>query len=204
MGVLTWKRHDWAVVLGLGLGIALAARADVSSPVAVTIDVRDEQPDGGFVAALKVVVVGAPPNVAKISASAVCDGVLKGSGSAEWPIASLVAGRALEFSLGLRPVGWGEGSLTARAEAYDAQGKRLFGSADTLFVLRTPDSVLRGRSSVFELKRQKLELDRRNGKLTEAEYQSEFGKLMRGAELRFERELREAEKAKPTPARPPR
>ena len=68
-----------------------------------------------------------------------------------------------------------------QAAAFDARGRRLWGAADTLFLLHAEGERLRGRSSLFELQREKLARDRAAGRLDPAAYRLRLHDLLGGS-----------------------
>ncbi|HEY0555737.1 MAG TPA: hypothetical protein VGG20_15895, partial [Thermoanaerobaculia bacterium] len=180
---------------------ATAAQADVIPPLAVSVKVLHQDPDG-LKARVTVIVPKLGNNTeAKVVLKLTPDGVVRVADRDEWTIEPVVPGRSYEFDIFLPISGYGEGSLEAQGKSFDAKGKALWGRAESLFLLETPEDRLFDHGSLFELKREKLKRDLKRGKLTRPEYDEEVGNLTQGRELRFEREMKglPARKSSPPP-----
>lgn len=173
------------VVPPLHTRIEIAGSSDNLSPKtsALTLIVRTVVPDLGANAERRLVVTVAG------------EGAVRIVGPQSWEIQPVVPGKEYSDTVGIAVGVTGDGSVEVHVDSFDALGVKLWGRTDTLFVLKTAEELLQGRSSIFELKRQKLARERAQGVLSESEYEEELENLMRGRELRFERRMRVAAEA---------
>jgi quinohemoprotein amine dehydrogenase alpha subunit-like protein len=171
---------------------ATAAHGDVIPPLAVNIEVLPQEAETDSLKARVEVIVPrvGNNNETRVVLKLAPGGIVRVAGQTEWTIEPVVPGRPYRFELSLSISGYGEGSLEAQAQSFNAKGKPLWGRAQSLFILETPEDRLFDRGSLFDLKREKLKRDLERGKLTRQEYDEEFEKLTRGQELKFEREMK--------------
>ena len=168
----------------------IAAHGDVIPPLTVNLKVLHQEADG-MKARVDVVVPRVGNNdEARVVLKLAPSGIVRVAGQTEWTIEPVVPGRPYRFEVSLAISGYGEGSLEAQAQSFNAKGKQLWGRAESLFVLETPEDRLFDRGSLFDLKREKLKRDLERGKLTRQEYDEELKNLTQGRELKFEREMK--------------
>jgi len=188
----------WAFLASTAISASL--HADVLPPLEAKIAVVRERPDGLEARILVSVPRLGANREAKVDLKLKDEGIARIDGRTEWSLEAIEVGKTYSFDVVIRLKGLGEGSLEVQAESFDAQGHKLWGRADALFFLNTPEDRLHGRSSAFELKREKLRRDLRQKRLSREQYQDEVRKLMRGEELQFERRMRgKPEKVQPQP-----
>ncbi|HEV7505266.1 MAG TPA: vWA domain-containing protein [Thermoanaerobaculia bacterium] len=199
------QRRLWilmcSVLCGCLFFYTMAAQADVVPPLVVTVKIIHQDP-GELKAQVAVVVPKLGNNSeAKVVLKLTPSGILRVGDGTERTIEPIAPGRTYLFNVFLPISGYGEGSLEARAQSFNAKGKQLWGRAESLFVLETPEDRLFDRGSLFDLKCEKLKRDLVRGKLTRKEYDEEFKNLTHGVELKFEREMKglPPRKASPTP-----
>lgn len=199
--------HLWraVVVLAVSSVTILPAWADVSPPLEVAIEAASEPAggDGGFELRLSVTVPQLATNPeASVKLTLTASGSVRVLGQSQWLIESFEPGRPQDVTAAAAVEGYGDGSVRLQAESFDANGRRLWGKADELFVLQTPGDFLAGKSSAFELKREKLRRDLSRRHLTAAEYEEEVQHLIEGRELRFEAAMHGAPTKKKTAEAP--
>jgi hypothetical protein len=73
---------------------------------------------------------------------------------------------------------FGEAEVTAFAESYDAQGEKLWGRADSVFILALPQGTRIGKSSLFDLKREQLADDLAAGRIASEEFERGMSALL--------------------------
>ena len=185
------RRRGLASVV-LGCLVYGATWAGVTPPLETSI----ETPVKGFTSgdqtvALFVTVPDAGNSrVASIKLTLSAMGVAKTVGTSEWVIDNFRLGEPRQVNANVKIDGYGEGWLNLQAETFSADGARLWGRADRVFILQTTDEILSGKSSNFELRGKKIEIDMARGLLDSSQYEAEIRKLLEGKELRFERVLK--------------
>src|SRR5204863_4935885 len=90
--------------------------------------------------AVVVPAVGANPE-ARVRVTLTTEGTARLQGRSSFEVDGVVPGKEYAFDVRVRLAGYGDGSVVAQAESFDAGGKRLWGRAETLFVLSTPDAL---------------------------------------------------------------
>ena len=169
------------------------ASAYVSPPLQANIEPVSEtlSSNNTFEVRLSVTVprIGSNPE-AEITLTLSAEGVVQIVGHADWSIDRFEPGRAEDFTATVAVTGYGEGTLKLQAHTFDATGRKLWGKADDLFVLHTPDDFLLGKSSLFDLKREMLS----RIPMSPAEYEKQMRNLLEGKELLFERQIRALQK----------
>ena len=173
---------------------ASSLQASVTPPLHVSITGPEEIGANGFSAEIttKAPDIG-HDKVTQIRLTLEVSGVAESLGESEWIVDAIELGREYTFDASIKLSAFGAGEVKVQAESLDARGLRLWGRSETLFILNTPDERLHGKSSVFELKREKLSRDLAKGKIDSREHDEEFKKLVRGEELNFEKAMREEE-----------
>lgn len=180
----------WLVVV-----FASPVAADVKPPLEAQLLVLEQREDRTIDVEVTTMVPEFQENPeASIRLALESEGILQPAGPTEWTVEEPVPGHTYRFQTVVRATELGYGLLRLQAESFDSRGERLWGRADAVYMLLAPDDpvdLLLNKSSYFELKRQKLTLERRRGELDERGYEVELQKLMEGQELRFERNIRE-------------
>lgn len=124
-------------------------------------------------------------------------GVAKISGAKSWRFDNITIGQVQQAAATVWIEGDGEGEWRLEVASFNADGERMWGASDSLFVLKTPDDTLLGKSSDYHLLLEKLEKDLAKGRLSGKEFEAEKKKLLRGEELDLQKALKGLPKASP-------
>jgi hypothetical protein len=167
-----------------------SAFADVSPPLVARIEGfvnTFSSTDSSFEVRVAVMVPRYGKNSeSRITLTLTADGAVRISGQSSWTLDRFELDKPQEFTSRVSLTGYGTGTVKLQAKTFDAGGRALWGAADYLFVLSSPEDFLLGKSSLFELKQEKL---RREG-LSPSEYDKQMRDLLEGRELPFELRMR--------------
>lgn len=172
---------------------APAAWAGVESPLIAEI----EAPEGGFRIGEKIELIlstGVPATGVReessIHLTLTASGVAGVSSPDEWTLDDIVVGETYHLGATVWISDDGEGAWRLEASSYNADGVRMWGKSDMLFVLQADDEIFQGKSSEFHLIEEKIKQDRAKGRLDERQYQREMENLQAGEELEFQKRLK--------------
>ncbi len=136
--------------------------ANVVPPLETAIELPEKgfAADSDTVLTLSVMVPNTGNNQeASIKLALTATGVAKIAGPTEWAIDKFDFNKTQTVTTTVRVEGYGEGEFHLQAQTFSSDGSELWGRADAVFILRTTDEILSGKSSDFELRRQKIEAE---------------------------------------------
>lgn len=124
-------------------------------------------------------------------------GVAGITGTKKWRFENITIGEVQQVTAAVLVSGDGEGEWRLEVASFNADGERMWGASDTLYVLKAPDDTLFGKSGEEHLLLEKLEKDAAKGRLSGEELEAEKKKLLRGEELNLQKELKGLPKESP-------
>jgi len=160
--------------------------ATVQVPLAVSINPIEVTSSQGCVLPV-VIEISAPSarlgSVGTLRVALVAAGVAHVVGETDRVLNWDPAGYSQHYRADVEIEGLGEGSVRVTATELDSSERPRWGPSDQLFVLRTPNGLLTGKSSGLELWREMIRRDLVAGRITQSTYRRKLRELLEQGKL---------------------